>query len=87
MMRKFAEATIHRTLGYYHDIWRKETAYLAKLKEEAAPQNETKIVVIERFPELPVSQLTPEEVAGAVHKATRDKREYGPQEIWKNIEK
>jgi hypothetical protein len=60
MIRKFTEATVHRTLGYYHYIWKQETIALAKLKEETS-QNETKVVIIERFPDLPTK--TPEEVA------------------------
>lgn len=83
MTRKFTEGTIHRTLGYYNDIWRQETVHLAKLKEDAA-QNETKVVVIERFPELPTK--TPEEVAAAVRKATADCREYGQQGPWKKLQ-
>lgn len=83
MTRKFTEGTIHRTLGYYHYIWKQETVSLAKMKDDAA-QNETKIVVIERFPEL--ASRTPEEVAAAVHKATGDAREYGPQGPWKKLQ-
>lgn len=75
MTRKYAEATVHRTLGYYHYIWRQETAALAKLKEDAALSERT-VVVIEKFPE--VSSRTPEEVAMDIRKATGDKREYGP---------
>lgn len=88
MTRRFAESTIHRTLGHYHDIWKKETVHLAKLKEEVSAQNETKVVVIERFPELPPNQykLSPQEVAGAIHKATGDAREYGPQGPWKKLQ-
>lgn len=81
MTRKFAESTIHRTLGHYHDVWKKETIMLAKLKEELSAQNETKVVVIERFPD-DAYKLTPEEVAGSIHKATSDGRQYGPQAIW-----
>lgn len=75
MTRKFDPSTIHRTLGAYNKIWKQETVALAKMKEDAAA-NETKVLVIERFPELP--SKTPEEVAWAVHKATGDAREYGP---------
>lgn len=78
--RKYAESTIHKTLGHYSHVWKKEIEALAKLKDEHN-QNETKIVVIERFPELP--GRTPEQVAAAVTKATRDIREYGPQAAWK----
>lgn len=80
LTRKFDASTVHRTLGYYHYIWRQETAALAKLKEESS-QNETKVVVIERYPEVP--SKTPEEVAAAVRKATADQREYGQQGPWK----
>ena len=77
--RKYAESTIHRTLGAYNHIWKEQTRELAKLKEEIAPQNQAQIVVIERFPELsPVSTKSPEEVAMTVHKATGDDRKYGP---------
>lgn len=83
LTRKFDASTVHRTLGYYHYIWRQETIALAKLKEESA-QNETKVVVIERFPEIPTK--TPEEVAAAVRKATADAREYGQQGPWKKLQ-
>lgn len=88
MNRRFAEATVHRTLGHYSDVWKKETIQLARLKEEVSAQNETKVVVIERFPEMGAqpSQLTPEQVAGAIHKATGDAREYGPQGPWKKLQ-
>lgn len=75
--RKFEPSTIQRTLGRYNHIWKEETHELAKLKDDVA-QNETKVIVIERFPELPVSTKTPEEVAMAVRKATSDDRNYGP---------
>jgi hypothetical protein len=84
LTRKFDASTVHRTLGYYHYIWRQETIALAKLKEESAAQNETKVVIIERFPELPTK--TPEEVAAAVRKATADAREYGQQGPWKKLQ-
>jgi hypothetical protein len=72
MTRKYDASTVHRTLGYYHHIWRQETAALAKLKEDAS-SHETKIVVIEKF-----SEKTPEEVAWSVHKSTANKRDYAP---------
>lgn len=74
MTRRFAESTVHRTLGYYDAIWKQETRELAKLKEDHA-QNETKVVVIERFPSVEpvsprVSGQSPEEVAGRIHAQT-----------------
>src|SRR5260221_880945 len=50
MTRKFAEATVHRTLGAYNPLWASETYKLSKMKEEVAAQNEQREVIIERFP-------------------------------------
>lgn len=80
MTRKFDASTIHRTLGRYNHIWKEETQELARLKDDAA-QNEAKVVVIERFPVLPSSSKTPEEVAMAIRKSTGDNRNYGPYDV------
>lgn len=77
MTRQFSEGTIHRTLGYYDQIFASETYKLAKLKEDTA-SNETKLVVIERFPEQHTSNRTPEQVAMEAYKSTRDNRVCGP---------
>ncbi len=68
--------TVHRTLGYYDSVWKSEVIAAARLKEEVAPSNETKVVVIERFPSMD-SLRTPEEVAQANLKLTRDSRSIG----------
>lgn len=74
MTRRFAEATTHRTLSHYQDVWKSETIALSKLKEEQAVQNEQRVVIIERFPSLDQSNKTPEQVASAVRKSTEDGR-------------
>ena len=78
--RKFDSSTIHRTLGYYDKVWKSETRELARMKEEMSSGNETKVVVIERFalPEdAKIHLRTPEEVAGEIHKSTREDRRIG----------
>ena len=79
MSRRFAESTIHRTLGYYSQIWASETYKLSKMKEEIAAASENKIVVIERFPSIEdnVPKETPEEVAAKIHRATGESRFVG----------
>ena len=78
MTRKFAESTVHRTLGHYSPIWAAETYKLSKMKEEIANAGEQKVVIIERYPELP--SRTPEEVAGAIRRSTEDNRLVGSNE-------
>lgn len=80
MTRKFAEATVHRTLGAYNPLWKSETVALSKLKEENSAQNEQKVVIIERFPMLSEQSRTPEEVASAIRKSTEDSRLVGSSE-------
>lgn len=79
MTRKFAESTIHRTLGHYHKVWKHQTYELAKLKEDSTP--ETKVVVIEKFIDpthmfdtdhTKISDKDPQEIAQAIRKATAD---------------
>ncbi len=77
MTRKFAEATVHRTLGAYNPLWASETYKLSKMKEEVAAQNEQRVVIIERFPVLEERNKTPEEVASAIRKSTEDSRLVG----------
>lgn len=52
MNRRFEPATVHRTLGYYHDVWRKETQILQEQKAAliAKHSEDPKVVIIERFP-------------------------------------
>ncbi len=83
MTRKYAEASTHRTLGHYQDIWRAETRELARMRDEVAAANETKVVVIDRFvlPEdAPLRLKTPEEVAREIHESTKDNRVVGPNQ-------
>lgn len=86
MFRKFAESTVHRTLGHYDEIWREETALLHQMKDDKnnGPGNIT--VVMEGFSRLPgpdapcvlkdlelqgqISSRTPENVAGKIHQST-----------------
>ncbi|MBP6869281.1 hypothetical protein KBC04_00135 [Candidatus Babeliales bacterium] len=73
MSRKFAESTIHRTLGHYDSVWREETAFLQKMKEEKNNGLVSYTVVIPPFESLSTSSTsskTPEEVAGKIHQAT-----------------
>ncbi len=85
IFRKFAESTVHRTLGHYSKIWRDETILAAKLREDTSKQNDIKIV-IEEMPWQPGPMApcmldaviepkpTPEEVAGKIHKLTTESR-------------
>lgn len=77
MTRRFAEATTHRTLSHYQDVWRNETIALSKLKDDNAAQNEQRVVIIERFPSIEERKKTPEEVASAIKKSTEDSRLVG----------
>jgi hypothetical protein len=77
MTRRFAEATTHRTLSHYQDIWKNETIALSKLKEDNSVQNEQRVVIIERFPAIEERKKTPEEVASAIKKSTEDSRLVG----------
>lgn len=81
--RKYTENTIHKTLGHYQDIWREETRLANEARKAINEVAESKVVVIERFPSsshaqdvevISLSQLTPEEVAGQIHKQTGDQR-------------
>jgi len=74
-------STVHRTLGHYDSVWKSEAIFHAKLKDESE-KNETKVVVIERFPVLEdkVSSRTPEEVAQAARRSTSDSRCIGGNE-------
>jgi hypothetical protein len=80
MTRQFSEGTIHRTLGYYDQIFACETLKLSKMKDEIS--SEGRVVIIERFPSshaqdievISLSKLSPEEVAAQIHKQTGDQR-------------
>lgn len=83
MSRKFDGATVHRTLGYYDHVWKEETRLMNEARQAVAEKGESKVVVIERFPSqsgrqdvevVSVSSLTPEEVAGQIHRQTGDQR-------------
>jgi hypothetical protein len=83
MTRKYAEASTHRTLGYYQEIWRDQTKELARMRDEVSAANETKVVVIDRFVLPEDAQLrlkTPEEVAREINDSTRDNRVVGPNQ-------
>lgn len=75
--RKFEASTIHRTLGYYDNVWAQETVKIAQMKEKLA-QAENKIIVIEKFALTDADSPTPEEVGALAHKKTRDDRVIGP---------
>lgn len=75
MTRKYAEATVHRTLGHYNPIWGAETYKLSKMKEEVAQAAEQKVVIIERYPV--IEGKTPEEIATAIRRTTEDNRLVG----------
>lgn len=82
LTRRFAETTIHKTLGHYDNIWRQEVRLANEARLAIAEKSESKVVVIERFPSLsadvdviPSLKLTPEEVAAHIHKSTANDRQ------------
>lgn len=84
--RKFDASMIQRTLGFYDPIWKAETIQLAQLKNDNAEKNETKIVVMDSYQlanmiqaqepieEVVISNRSPEDVAGKLHRATKNER-------------
>ncbi len=81
--RKYNENTIQKTLGHYQNIWREEIRIANEARQAIAEKSESKVVVIERFPSMlgrqdvevvSSSSLTPEEVAGQIHRQTGDQR-------------
>lgn len=78
--RKYSDSTIHRTLGHYDPIWREETKLINEARIAVAEKQEAKVVVIERFRAdngdytdievVSMSDKTPEQVAGNVHRQT-----------------
>lgn len=83
MHRQLAGSTVHRTLGHYDPIWKEETRILNEARSSLAQQNESRVVVIERFPspsdgkdkEVISIQSSPEEIAGNIHRNTSTQRE------------
>lgn len=85
--RKFAETTVHKTLGHYDKIWREEMRLVneARISINAQSQNESKMVIIERFPSMSgghhdvevisTSKYTPEEVAANIRRNTATDRQ------------
>lgn len=73
MNRKFAESTIHRTLGHYDPVWREETALLQAMKNEKNNEPISYTVVIPSIEDLTQSSTSnkaPEEIASKIHKST-----------------
>ncbi len=82
LTRKFAETTVHKTLGRYDYVWREEMELVNQARLAIEEKNESKVVIIERFPSsahnievVSSSKLTPEEVAANVHKHTANDRQ------------
>lgn len=83
--RKFAETTVHKTLGRYDHVWREEIAIANAARLAIAEKSESKMVIIERFPSLSgeyrdievisSSKLTPEEVASNIRRNTATDRQ------------
>lgn len=79
LFKEMDASTIHRTLGYYDPVFKEETIFLAKLKEDARPEIQT--VIIDRFPTIADTSTTPlrspEDVAWAIHKSTMTEKSAG----------
>lgn len=85
MSRKFAENTVHKTLGHYDPIWREEMRLMNEARLAIAEKQEARIVVMERY-QLPdggyqdvevisTSKLTPQEVASNIRRNTATDRQ------------
>ncbi len=85
LTRKFDGNFVARMMGHYSRAWREEMVFTAKLREDTSKQNDIKIV-IEEMPWQPgpmapcmldaviEPKLSPEEVAGKIHKLTTESR-------------
>lgn len=85
MSRRFAENTVHKTLGHYDPIWREEMRLMNEARLAIAEKQEARIVVMERY-QLPdggyqdvevisTSKLTPQEVASNIRRNTATDRQ------------
>lgn len=73
MSRKFAESTVHRTLGHYDSVWREETALLQQMKVDKNNEPANFTVVMSCFESTSASEAsceTPEKVTSKIHKST-----------------
>lgn len=85
LFKKFDAGTVQRTLGYYDYVFQKEVDKANAARLAVAERQESKVVVIERFPSpsnqyqdvevISTSQLSPEEVASSVRRATATDRQ------------
>ncbi len=85
LTRKFAETTVHKTLGHYDYVWREEIDRANAARLAVADKAESKLVIMERY-QLPdgdyrdvevisVSKFTPEEVAANIRRNTATDRQ------------
>ena len=82
MVRKYAEATIHKVHGHYDNIWREEMRLANEARLAIADKTESRIVIIEKFPSssqdievISTSRVTPEELAANIHRNTATDRQ------------
>ncbi len=83
--RKFAETTVHKTLGRYDHVWREEMALANAARLAVAEKSESKVLIIERFPSssgeyrdvevISSSKFSPEEVASNIRRNTATDRQ------------
>ncbi len=85
LTRKFAETTVHKTLGRYDHVWREEMALANAARLAVAEKSESKVLIIERFPSssgeyrdvevISSSKFSPEEVASNIRRNTATDRQ------------